>query len=122
MMNEIFCTYQGDREAALVAYLYDELGSSERAAFGRHLGTCARCRTEVEALGGVRTQLGHWLPPEPSFSVTPTWSTPGPRLQPLTQPEPQPRTFMTRLSEIPAWAQTAAAVLLLGVSLGFANL
>ena len=114
----ISCTYEGDREATLVAYLYDELGADDRAAFGRHLGACARCRTEVEALGGVRTQLSHWLPPEPSFRVAPTWSTPAPRLV----PQPQPRTLVTRLSEIPAWAQTAAAVLLLGVSLGFANL
>ena len=69
VMTELMCGYSGDREEALVASLYDDGDPAERAAFDAHLTTCARCRDELDALRGVRAQLGRWAPPEPSFAV-----------------------------------------------------
>ena len=68
-MTDSFCGYQGDRDEAIVAFLYDDGGDArERAAFEAHLMTCARCRDELAALRGVRAQLARWAPPEPAFS------------------------------------------------------
>ncbi len=102
------CGYPGDRDEALVTYLYDP-GDADaaRAAFEAHLTTCVRCREDLAALRGVRVQLGRWMPPEPSFTV------PSHKLQVTRRPW---------WREIPAWAQVAAALLFLGVSAGIANL
>src|SRR5262245_27225417 len=66
MMSDISCSYH-DREAALVAWLYDDIDPADREAFGAHLASCARCRRELDALGGVRRQLARWAPPEPAL-------------------------------------------------------
>jgi hypothetical protein len=111
-MTDSFCGYPGDREAALVAYLYDDgADATERRLFEAHLATCVHCRDELDAIRGVRTQLARWAPPEPAFAVT----------------NGNPQTAMrnarsTWWREIPAWAQVAAALLFLGVSAGIANL
>jgi len=102
-MTDITCTYTGDRDEILVAYLYDEIDSAERAAFEAHVRTCARCRTELAALGGVRQQLARWNPPEPNLTVA-------------------VRNDIRWWRAVPAWAQVAAALLFLGVSAGVANL
>ena len=60
------CTYRGNREELLVAYLYDEVDPSDRAAFGEHIAACAVCRRELDELGVVRSRLGRWTPPEPA--------------------------------------------------------
>ena len=109
-MTEIMCGYSGDREAALVASLYDDGDPALRAAFEAHLTGCGRCRDELDALRGVRVQLGRWAPPEPSFAVISRQSS---GVSPSRQ---------SWWREIPAWAQVAAAVLLVGVSAGIANL
>jgi hypothetical protein len=105
-MTDMTCAYSGDRDDMLVACLYDEIGAAERAAFDAHLQTCARCRTELAALGGVRKQLARWNPPEPNLTINP---------QSATRNPPWWR-------EVPLWAQVAAALLFLGVSAGVANL
>jgi hypothetical protein len=111
-MTDSFCGYQGDRDEALIAYLYDDGGEArERVLFEGHLMTCARCRDELAALGDVRTQLARWAPPEPAFAArngTPNSAVRTARFQ--------------RWGQIPAWAQVAAALLFLGVSAGIANL
>jgi anti-sigma factor RsiW len=104
-VSDAFCGYPGDRDETLVAYLYDDIDPAERAAFEAHLMTCVRCRGEVKALRGVRQQLGRWAPPEPA------------RAPALVAP-PTRRWWR----DIPAWAQVAAALLVLGVSAGIANL
>jgi hypothetical protein len=104
-VSDAFCGYPGDRDETLVAYLYDDIEPAERAAFEAHLMTCVRCRGEVKALRGVRQQLGRWAPPEPA------------RAPALVEP-PTRRWWR----DIPAWAQVAAALLVLGVSAGIANL
>ena len=106
-MTEISCTYGDGRDEAIVALLYGETDGSaaERAGFEAHVQTCARCRADLAALRGVRTQLARWSPPEPinlqagiGNSQSAWWR------------------------QIPAWAQVAAALLFLGVSAGIANL
>jgi len=56
-MTDITCTFAGDREQTLIAYLYDDIDPAERAAFAAHLPACARCRRDLAALGGVRRRL-----------------------------------------------------------------
>ncbi len=117
-MSESLCTYPGDREDALIAYLYDD-GDGDRAAraaFEAHLASCALCGPEVAALRGVRTRLAQWSPPEPlhmlgsrQASVVSSSQSSGVSHQPWWR-------------QVPAWAQVAAALLVLGVSAGIANL
>jgi hypothetical protein len=110
-MTDFICTYTGDRDEMLVSYLYgdySDTGSADRAAFDAHLQTCARCRTELKALGGVRQQLARWNPPEPNLAFTNPHS--------IRNPESAVRNWT-----VPAWAQVAAAVLVLGASIGLAN-
>jgi hypothetical protein len=108
-MTESVCTYKGDRDDALVTFLYDDDAhpSGERAAFAAHLSTCVVCRDELDTLRGVRSQLAHWTPPEPNFEVE-------------RRQRSSARGAWWR--EIPVWAQVAAALLFLGVSAGIANL
>lgn len=110
MVNDMACSYSGDRDEALIAYLYPEGdGDAARGEFDAHLATCARCRRELDALRGVRRQLASWSPPEMSFGFSPATS-------------PRPPATHTWWHEIPAWAQVAAALLVLGVSAAIANL
>jgi hypothetical protein len=107
-MTESFCGYQGDRDEALVAFLYDDDGDArERRLFEAHLMTCPRCSDELDALRGVRAQLSRWAPPEPAFAVSNLKSE---------------ISTQQWWRQVPAWAQVAAALLFLGVSAGIANL
>ena len=56
--------FRCDDKERLVAYLYDEIGGTERAAIERHLATCASCAAEIEELRAVRVDLGRWQPPD----------------------------------------------------------
>ena len=118
-MTESLCTYSGNRDEALVTFLYDETWSgSERATFGAHLATCAACRDELDGMRGVRAELGRWNPPDPNFAIT--FSN-----TPRAQSSIHQQSSISRRhgwSSIPAWAQVAAALLFLGVSAGIANL
>jgi hypothetical protein len=123
-MNELHCQYQGDRDRALIAFLYDDPAGdrAERAQFEAHVAACTQCSDELAALRGVRVQLGRWAPPEPTFVVGGRQpSAVGPRSvadAPSVNRNPQSSWWR----EIPAWAQVAAALLFLGVSAGLANL
>jgi hypothetical protein len=114
-MTEITCGYGDDRDAAIVAFLYDEPDASpaERAAFEAHMHMCALCQAEVASFRQVRVQLGHWSPPEPSFAIHNSQSTMD---NPPSARDPQ------WWRAIPVWAQVAAALLFLGVSASIANL
>src|SRR5262245_34147902 len=105
-MTDMLCGYSGDRDASLVAYLYDDIAPGERDAFSAHLKTCARCRAELDELTGVRAQLAKWAPPEPAFSAG------------LASHQPPATSDRSWWRDIPAWAQVAAALLFLGVSAG----
>ena len=112
-MTDFICTYSGNRDEMLVAYLYDDIDPADRAAFDAHLQTCARCRSEIRALGGVREQLARWNPPEPNLVF-------GNR-ESVRNPQSAIRNDVRWWQQIPAWAQVAAAVLVLGASIGLAN-
>lgn len=97
-----------DDKATLVAYLYGEIDAPQRQAVDDHLAGCSACAAEVTALGDVRSEMGLWVPPdvELDFAIvkksnvlrpTQWWAT------------------------VPAWAQAAAAVLVLAAGASIAN-
>jgi hypothetical protein len=102
-MAETLCAFP-DRDETIVTYIYDELTGPARATFDAHLAICGRCRAEVAELADVRTQLDRWEPPSVGAF------RPG---------VPAPAAWRQR---VPVWVQAAAAVLLLGISAGVANL
>lgn len=111
-MSEMFCTYQGNRDEALLGHLYDDGDHAERAAFEAHVAGCSVCSAELTELAGVRAQLAAWTPAEPARAFT------------YEAPLKAARraTWGSRLDEIPVWAQVAAALLCLGIAAGVANL
>jgi hypothetical protein len=118
-MTENICRYTGDREQAIVAYLYDDasVDLAERVAFDAHLVGCARCCAELAAFKDVRASLGRWSPPEPAHLRSQDPLPLGAATQPAA--EPASRSWWR---EIPAWAQVAAAMLCLGAAAAIANL
>jgi anti-sigma factor RsiW len=114
-MTENICRYSGDRDQAVVSYLYSDDGGfdlADRAAFDAHLATCDRCRAELAAFEGVRARLRSW--DSASFGAAG-------RQAPATSHQP-PATGHRPWREIPAWAQVAAAMLCLGIGAAIANL
>lgn len=111
-MSDRFCTYRGDREGALVAYLYDDIEPAERRVFESHVATCDMCSTELAGLGVVRARLEQWAPPEPSRALTPQ------RAPRAADRSPARAAWY----DAPTWMQAVAAVLFLGVAAGAANL
>ncbi len=111
-MGEALCTYPGNREEALIAYLYEDMAPSERTAFASHVANCGTCRRELAGLGGVRARLAEWAPPERTdarASIDAPHVTRRPRV-------------VAAVHELPMWMQVAAALLFIGVSAGAANL
>ena len=119
-MNDILCGYKGDRESALMSYVYDESTPDERAQFEGHLATCARCRTELAAFGNVRQKLAAWTPPTFAPLEREGFSRANGSLEPDARLEASRSTSSWR--NIPAWAQVAAAMLFVGIAAGVANL
>jgi hypothetical protein len=117
MTADTLCGYPS-RDEALVSYLYDELDGAQRSAFDTHLVLCARCRSELEQLSGVRTQLSEWEAP----TVVGRQSSVNNLQSSVGSPQSAAVSRQTWWREIPAWAQVAAAVLCLGVGAGLANL
>jgi len=106
-MTETVCNYP-DRDEHLVAFVYDDIDAAVRTSFGSHLSACRFCQEDLSALRGVRSTLSTWAPPEPAFST---------RESRVASPERR-----AWWHEIPAWAQVAAALFVLGVSMTIANL
>jgi Putative zinc-finger len=98
-----------EEKERLVAYLYGECSAAERSAVEAHLSRCAVCAAELDGLGDVRTQLVGWSAPPSDLGFRVTRDPVGPAL---------PR----RKWSLPAWAQAAAAVLVLAAGAGLANL
>lgn len=120
-MSDIICGYTGDREAMLMAYLYDEITPADRAAFETHLASCARCRVERTALGGVRVQLERWSPPSFVSARQPAVGQPRAVVPTSAVPPAARDDGRSAWRDVPAWARAAAAVLVLGAAAGIAN-
>jgi hypothetical protein len=121
-MIELTCHYSGDREQAIVSYLYEDWDSAERVDFERHLATCARCRTELAGLKSARGDLRAWAPPPLSSIVNRSGlQASTPRVESAFSRELHAPNSRPWRHTIPVWAQAAAAILLVGVALGAAN-
>ena len=109
-----------DDKATLVAYLYDEIDAVDRQRVDAHLRECAACAAEVGALAGVRTELTQWAAPNADLGFTIVRNDAS---QQAAAPPPAatvlrpPQWFST----VPVWAQALAAVFVLAVSAGIAN-
>ena len=115
-MSDMNCLYPGDRDQAIVSYLYgDDAGFNreDRASFETHLTACGRCREEIAAFDSVRASLGEWSPPAFESMVGADEG----RLRMRGA-----GTGRAWWHEMPIWAQTAAALLFVGVAAGAANL
>lgn len=114
-MNETTCTYRGNREEAIVEFIYDEMAPVDRAMFEDHLTACVWCRDEIAGMRGAQAQLAAWEPPAPGvLAVDPSADT-GRVLR-------VPPSRWGRLRDVPMWARAAAAVVAVGVASGAANL
>jgi len=96
----------------LMSYLYEDGDEHERRAFEAHLQGCGRCATDAAELRAVRKDLAAWTPPETvlDFRVV---RDPAPARSRWAWLTPPP---------LPAWAQLAAASLVVGVAVGLSGL
>ena len=110
-----------DDKASLIAYLYNECDAAERRLIEEHLKTCASCAAELENLRGVRVALREWAPPDQALGFRVVRDEPAPRDR---EQNPSPARWWRRGGgiRVPAWAQLAAAVLVLAVGAAIANL
>lgn len=100
-----------DNPDVLMSYVYGDGDDDERRAFEAHLGSCAACAREVADLRSVRTELAAWTPPETVLDFR------------LVRGRPAPRRFAwLAVPALPAWAQLAAASLVVGVAVGLSGL
>ncbi len=95
-----------DKRERLMDYLYDEAAPADRREVEEHLESCRDCKDEMRAFRRVREDLLAWDVPAYESVWTPFAPTPA---APWYQ-------------QVPAWAMTAAAglMLLLGTAGGFA--
>lgn len=119
MMSDRFCSYEDRRDDVLISYLYNEIDPVLRDAFERHLPSCLPCRTELDALGGVREGLARWADPDVAEGVGGRTSRSTLRLADVAPPRP---SGWRVLAEAPVWMQAAAAMLVVAASLGLANI
>ena len=108
MSNPFTC----DDKATLVAYMYGEVDAAVRAQVEKHLASCAACAAEVMALGDVRAGLDSWIPPDVDLGF-----------QIVRKHEESPNVLRPAAwwRTVPAWAQAAAAILVVAAGLGIAN-
>ena len=102
-----------DDKPTLIAYLYGEVDQETRQAVDAHLASCAACEQEVTALGDARSDLGLWVPPEVELDFT------------IVKKSELPAATVLRPAQwwrtVPAWAQAAAAILVLAAGAAIAN-
>ncbi len=109
MSNKFTC----DDKQTLVSYVYGEIDHETRQIVEAHLTACAECSAEVTALGDVRSELGLWVAPNVELDFTIVKKS---ALPPATVLRPA-RWWST----VPAWAQAAAAILVLAAGAAIAN-
>ena len=106
-------TFTCDDKQTLVSYLYGEIDHATRQVVDAHLATCADCASEVMALGDARVGLGLWVPPDVDLDFT------------IVKKSQLPASNVLRPARwwrtVPAWAQAAAAILVLAAGAAIAN-
>lgn len=111
----------GDTEQ-LVSYLYGECEANERTAVERHLAACRDCSNEVANLQGVRLDLQSWTPPEVVLDIhVPRTESPSILTVAGASGASQADARLPFWSRPPAWAQLAAAVLILAAGAAIAH-
>jgi hypothetical protein len=77
---------------------------------------CPSCAAKLAALSGVRRELAEWAPPESTlgFTLVPTAT--------VQRPAEVVRPARWSFAAVPAWAQAAAAALVVAAGLSIANL
>ncbi len=103
-----------DDKQTLVSYLYGETDHATRQAVEAHLAACAACASEVTSLGDVRSELGLWVPPEVELDFTIVKKS-----DLLASNVLRPARWW---NVVPAWAQAAAAILVIAAGASIANL
>jgi hypothetical protein len=102
-----------DDKQRLIAYVYGEIEPASRQAVDDHLAQCSECAAEVAAFGDVRSGLGSWVPPHAGLDFT------------IVKKSELPASKVLRPARwwntVPAWAQAAAAILVLAAGLSIAN-
>ena len=125
MSTDVRCS---DPEA-LASYLYDECDPAERLAIAGHLASCARCADEVAGLTATRARLATWVPPDARLGFR--IAEEGDLKSQVPNPKSQVADRKSRIAGgrhwwpwagVPAWAQLAAAVVLLASGAALANL
>lgn len=109
MTNQYSC----DDKDTLIAYLYGEIEPAVRRAVDAHVAACAACAAEISALGDVRSELGAWAAPNVPLDFT------------IVKKSELPSTVLRPAAwwqTVPAWAQAAAAILVLAAGASIANL
>ncbi len=106
-------TFTCDDKETLIAYLYGEIDAPTSRAVQEHLARCESCAREVSALSDVRSELGAWAAPEANldFAIVRKSALPATVLRPARW-----------WNVVPAWAQAAAAMLVLAAGASVANL
>jgi hypothetical protein len=102
-----------DDKQTLIAYLYGEIEPAARKVVDEHLAQCRACAAEVTALGGVRSELGLWVPPhvELDFAIVK-------KSELASSNVLRPARWW---NTVPVWAQAAAAVFVLAAAAAIAN-
>ena len=101
--------YCGNTDA-LMSYLYEDGPAEDRRAFEAHLRECATCAGDAASLGAVRQDLAAWTPPETVLDFR------------IVREAAPARSRWSWMSTMPAWAQLAAASLVVGVAAGLSGL
>src|SRR5262245_823479 len=97
------CHYSGNRDHAIVSYLYGddaEFDSAERIDFEQHVATCVECQREIDAFNDVRVSLAEWSPPDLRSHIE----------SPFPAEDGTTSGHVPWWRAMPVWAQTAAAL------------
>lgn len=112
--NRMNLQLECDRQEDLVAFLYDEATTLERASFEQHLNDCDPCQAELKAFGRVRDELSTW-----QVGIAPRTR--------LVLPRGRMEVLREFIALFPVWARglavagAAAAAVLLSLSIFWAR-
>jgi len=102
--------------------LYGELDPASQKEFTEHLGSCASCTTEFEALQATLQIMNRRSRPQPDPDFLESYWDRLNAMLPADEMKSQPaiaggRSFPRRPARVPAWALSMAAVLLIAIGI-----